>query len=327
MSGDVRSRHRARGPRPALDADQDVLRLLDGLRRARPTRQTCPVCQGMPGTLPVHQPARGRVRRSRRRWRSAAPSTRDNRFARKHYFYPDLPKDYQISQYDEPLAEHGHLDLEWAAERAGSASRASTSRRTWASSSTRAVSRRRSRARSTSTAPACRSWRSSPSPTCAPPRRRPPTCARSARIVVYLGVCDGNMEEGSMRCDANVSLRPRGAAEFGTKVEIKNMNSFRNVQHALEYEIKRQARALDTRRARSSRRRASGIPTRAHTVSMRSKEHAHDYRYFPEPDLPPLDVEPRWVEAAARDPARAAGRPARALHGGPRAQRLRRRAR
>jgi len=114
-------------------------------------------------------------------------------------------------------------------------------------------------------------------------------------IVVYLDVCDGNMEEGSLRCDANISLRRPGATEYGTKVEIKNMNSFRNVQHAIEYEIKRQARALDTGE-RIVQETRLWDPDKGHTVSMRSKEFAHDYRYFPEPDLPPLDVASAWIE-------------------------------
>jgi aspartyl-tRNA(Asn)/glutamyl-tRNA(Gln) amidotransferase subunit B len=113
--------------------------------------------------------------------------------------------------------------------------------------------------------------------------------------VVYLDVCDGNMEEGSLRCDANISLRRPGAKEYGTKVEIKNMNSFRNVQHAIEYEIKRQARALDTGE-RIVQETRLWDPDKGHTVSMRSKEFAHDYRYFPEPDLPPLDVASAWIE-------------------------------
>jgi aspartyl-tRNA(Asn)/glutamyl-tRNA(Gln) amidotransferase subunit B len=113
-------------------------------------------------------------------------------------------------------------------------------------------------------------------------------------ILVYLDVCDGNMEEGSLRCDANISLRPKGSQEFGTKVEIKNMNSFRNVQHALDYEVKRQARALEEG-GRIVQETRLWDPDRAQTVSMRSKEYAHDYRYFPEPDLPPLRIEPRWV--------------------------------
>ncbi len=114
-------------------------------------------------------------------------------------------------------------------------------------------------------------------------------------IVVYLDVCDGNMEEGSLRCDANISLRRPGAKEYGTKVEIKNMNSFRNVQHAIEYEIKRQARALDTGE-RIVQETRLWDPDKGHTVSMRSKEFAHDYRYFPEPDLPPLDVAAGWID-------------------------------
>jgi aspartyl-tRNA(Asn)/glutamyl-tRNA(Gln) amidotransferase subunit B len=115
-------------------------------------------------------------------------------------------------------------------------------------------------------------------------------------ILVYLGVCDGNMEEGSLRCDANISLRRRGTSELGVKVEIKNMNSFRNVQHALEHEVARQARALDAGERLVQETRLWD-PDAGRTVSMRSKEFAHDYRYFPEPDLPPLQIDPRWVEA------------------------------
>src|SRR4029077_18509796 len=115
-------------------------------------------------------------------------------------------------------------------------------------------------------------------------------------IVVFLRVCDGNMEEGSLRCDANISLRPRGQTEYGTKVEIKNMNSFRNVRDALEHEIRRQTRAIGTGVLIVQEPRLWD-PERAVTVSMRSKEFAHDYRYFPEPDLPPLHVQPDWVGA------------------------------
>jgi aspartyl-tRNA(Asn)/glutamyl-tRNA(Gln) amidotransferase subunit B len=114
-------------------------------------------------------------------------------------------------------------------------------------------------------------------------------------VLVYLGVCDGNMEEGSLRCDANISLRPRGAAALGTKVEIKNVNSFRNVQRALEYEVRRQAEALDAGRPIVQETRLFDAD-RGVTRSMRSKEYAHDYRYFPEPDLVPLRLDPAWVE-------------------------------
>jgi aspartyl-tRNA(Asn)/glutamyl-tRNA(Gln) amidotransferase subunit B len=118
-------------------------------------------------------------------------------------------------------------------------------------------------------------------------------------ILVHLEVCDGNMEEGSLRCDANISLRLRGSPHLGTKVEIKNMNSFRNVQHALDFEVKRQARALEDGE-RIVQETRLWDPERARTVSMRSKEYAHDYRYFPEPDLPPLQIEPRWVDEIRR---------------------------
>ena len=124
------------------------------------------------------------------------------------------------------------------------------------------------------------------------------------------------MEEGSLRCDANVSLRPRGAAELGTKIEIKNLNSFRNVQHALEYEIARQARALDAGERLVQETRLWDAD-RAGRASMRSKEFAHDYRYFPEPDLPPLHVEPRWIDEIRARPARAAGGAPRALRSRP----------
>jgi aspartyl-tRNA(Asn)/glutamyl-tRNA(Gln) amidotransferase subunit B len=115
-------------------------------------------------------------------------------------------------------------------------------------------------------------------------------------VLLHLGVCDGNMEEGSLRCDANVSLRPRGAVELGTKVELKNLNSFRNVQRALEYEVQRQAEALAAGRRVAQETRLFDAD-RGTTRSMRSKEYAHDYRYFPEPDLVPLRLDPAWIES------------------------------
>ena len=118
-------------------------------------------------------------------------------------------------------------------------------------------------------------------------------------VLVYLGVCDGDMEKGSLRCDANISLRPRGAAELGTKVEIKNMNSFRNVQRALEFEVKRQTKALEAGERIVQETRLWDAD-RGYTRSMRSKESAHDYRYFPEPDLVPLALDPAWVDEIRR---------------------------
>ena len=129
-------------------------------------------------------------------------------------------------------------------------------------------------------------------------------------MLVWLGVNDGNMEEGSLRCDANVSVRPAGAPTLGTKAEVKNLNSFRFLQKALEYEIERQIDVARTTAAGSCRRRGCGMPARGVTVSMRSKEEAHDYRYFPEPDLPPLVVDAERVDGSPRGDARAARRAA-----------------
>jgi aspartyl-tRNA(Asn)/glutamyl-tRNA(Gln) amidotransferase subunit B len=218
-----------------------------------------------------------------------------NRFASKHYYYPDMPKNYQISQYEEPLAEHGRLVLE-----AGGASREVGIQRLHLEEDVGKLIHEGSLERApSSSVDFNRAGVPLMEIVSQPDIRSPEEAAAYLRalrtILIYLGVCDGNMEEGSLRCDANVSVRPRGTAELGTKVEIKNMNSFRNVQHALEHEIKRQARALDTGE-RITQETRLWDPERGHTVSMRSKEFAHDYRYLPEPDLPPLDVEPRWVE-------------------------------
>ncbi len=262
---------------------------------APPNTQTCPVCQGMPGSLPVIN--RRAVEFGIKTALAIGCSVNaDNRFARKHYYYPDMPKNYQISQYEEPLAVHGHLDV----EAAGAARRIGIERLHLEEDVGKLVHEGSLETAQSSQVDFNRAGVPLMEIVSKPDMRAPEEAAAYLRalraIVVYLGVCDGNMEEGSLRCDANISLRKRGAAEYGTKVEIKNMNSFRNVQHALEYEIKRQARALDTGE-RIVQETRLWDPDKAHTVSMRSKEFAHDYRYFPEPDLPPLDVEARWVEA------------------------------
>ena len=261
---------------------------------AAPNTQTCPVCQGMPGSLPVIN------RRTVEFGIRAALAigcrvNLQNRFARKHYYYPDMPKNYQISQYEEPLAEHGSVEIELGGERRtigverlhleedvgkllheGELATARSSQVDYNRAGVplmEIVSR--------------------------PDLRSPEEAVAYLRtlraIVVFLGVCDGNMEEGSLRCDANVSVRERGATKLGTKVEIKNLNSFRHVQHALEYEVRRQGQALDAGE-RIVQETRLWDPERLRTVSMRSKEFAHDYRYFPEPDLPPLDLPAGWVE-------------------------------
>jgi aspartyl-tRNA(Asn)/glutamyl-tRNA(Gln) amidotransferase subunit B len=259
-----------------------------------PNTRTCPVCQGMPGTLPVinRRAVEFGIKTALALGCTANPL---NRFARKHYYYPDMPKNYQISQYEEPLAEDGKLEIE-------------------VDGSVRAVGIQRVHLEedvgklvhegSLETAPSSlvdfnRAGVPLMEIVSKPDMRSSAEAAAYLRalraILVYLEVCDGNMEEGSLRCDANISLRPKGAHDFGTKVEIKNMNSFRNVQHALDYEVKRQARALEDG-GRIVQETRLWDPDRAQTVSMRSKEYAHDYRYFPEPDLPPLQIAPGWVE-------------------------------
>jgi aspartyl-tRNA(Asn)/glutamyl-tRNA(Gln) amidotransferase subunit B len=261
---------------------------------APPNTQTCPVCQGMPGSLPV---INRRAVEFGIRTALAINCTinADNRFARKHYYYPDMPKNYQISQYEEPLAEHGYLDVEVA----GATRRIGIQRLHLEEDVGKLVHEGSLETAQSSQVDFNRAGVPLMEIVSKPDLRTPEEAAAYLKalraIVVYLDVCDGNMEEGSLRCDANISLRPPGAREYGTKVEIKNMNSFKNVQHALEFEIKRQARALDGGE-RIVQETRLWDPDRAHTVSMRSKEFAHDYRYFPEPDLPPLAIAPAWID-------------------------------
>ena len=260
---------------------------------AAPNTQTCPVCQGMPGVLPVIN-RRAVEFGIRTALALGCRVNAHNRFARKHYYYPDMPKNYQISQYEEPLAEHGVLEIE-----VDGISRAVGIQRLHLEEDVGKLVHEGT----LETAPSSHvDFNRAGVPlmeiVSKPDLRRPEEAAAYLRalraILVYLEVCDGNMEEGSLRCDANISLRPRGAQELGTKVEIKNMNSFKNVQHALEHEVTRQARALEGGE-RIVQETRLWDPDRARTVSMRSKEFAHDYRYFPEPDLPPLALPERWV--------------------------------
>ena len=259
---------------------------------AAPNTQTCPICQGMPGTLPVIN--RRAVEFGIKTALALGCTVNErNRFARKHYYYPDMPKNYQISQYEEPLAEHGRLEIE-----AGGATRAIGIQRLHLEEDVgKLLHEGNLETAQSSQVDFNRAGVPLMEIVSMPDLRSSEEAAAYLRalraILVYLGVCDGNMEEGSLRCDANISLRPRGATELGTKVEIKNMNSFRNVQHALDYEVKRQSRAL-VAGERVVQETRLWDPDRGQTVSMRSKEYAHDYRYFPEPDLPPLQIDARW---------------------------------
>jgi len=262
---------------------------------AAPNTQTCPVCQGMPGTLPVLN--RSAVELGTRT--ALAFNCRINagcRFARKHYYYPDMPKNFQISQYEEPLAEDGVLEVDLAG---GETRRIGIQRLHLEEDVGKLVHEGTLETAQASLVDYNRAGVPLMETVSRPEIRSPDEAAAYLRafraVLVYLGVNDGNMEEGSLRCDANVSLKPAGARELGTKVEIKNLNSFRNVQRALEYEVKRQAEALDRGERIVQETRlwdGDGGSTRA----MRSKEYAHDYRYFPEPDLVPLRLERAWVD-------------------------------
>jgi aspartyl-tRNA(Asn)/glutamyl-tRNA(Gln) amidotransferase subunit B len=258
--------------------------------------QTCPICQGMPGTLPVVN--RRAIEYGLRA--ALAFGCRVNagcRFARKHYYYPDMPKNFQISQYEEPLAEDGWLEIGAPGE---AARRIRIERLHLEEDVGKLVHEGALDMARASLVDFNRAGVPLMETVSRPDLRSPEEAAAYLRafraVVVALGVCNGNMEEGSLRCDANISLRPRGAGDLGTKVEIKNMNSFRNVQRALEFEARRQAAALDAG-ARIVQETRLWDAEAGVTRSMRTKESAHDYRYFPEPDLVPLRIDAAWVEA------------------------------
>ncbi len=266
---------------------------------APPNTQTCPVCQGMPGTLPVVN--RRAIEYGVRT--ALAFDCRVNhacRFARKHYYYPDMPKNFQISQYEEPLAEEGWLEID---RPDGHARRIGIQRLHLEEDVGKLLHEGTLETAQASLVDFNRAGVPLMETVSKPEIRSPEEAAAYLRafraVLVYLGVCDGNMEEGSLRCDANVSLKPAGAAQLGTKVEIKNMNSFRNVQRALEYEVRRQAEALD-RGERIVQETRLWDADRGYTRSMRSKEFAHDYRYFPEPDLVPLKLDAAWIDEIRR---------------------------
>jgi aspartyl-tRNA(Asn)/glutamyl-tRNA(Gln) amidotransferase subunit B len=262
---------------------------------AVPNTQTCPVCQGMPGTLPVVN--RRAVEYGTRA--ALAFNCRINegcRFARKHYYYPDMPKNFQISQYEEPLAEDGWLEVDVPG---GETRRVGIQRLHLEEDVGKLVHEGTLETAASSLVDFNRAgvplMETVSKPEIGSPEEAAAYLKAFRAVLVHLGVCDGNMEEGSLRCDANISVKPAGTRELGTKVEIKNLNSFRNVQRALEFEARRQAEALD-RGERIVQETRLWDADRGATRSMRSKEYAHDYRYFPEPDLVPLRLERAWVE-------------------------------
>ena len=265
---------------------------------APPNTQTCPVCLGLPGVLPVVN--RRAVEFGIRT--ALAFGCRVNeacRFARKHYYYPDMPKNYQISQYEEPLAEDGALEIDVE----GGARAIAIQRLHLEEDVGKLVHEGTLETAQASLVDFNRSGVALMETVSRPELRSPEEAAAYLRafraVLIFLGVCDGNMEEGSLRCDANVSIRPRVSTTLGTKVEIKNLNSFRNVQHALEFEVRRQAKALDAGERIVQETRLWDAD-RGYTRSTRSKEFAHDYRYFPEPDLLPVHISTAWRDEVRR---------------------------
>ena len=257
---------------------------------AAPNTHTCPVCLGMPGVLPVlnRKVVAFMIRMA------LATHCRINpecTFARKNYFYPDLPKGYQISQYAQPPAEHGWIEVEID----GGKKRIGITRIHMEEDAGKLM---HDEHKPLSFVDLNRTGVPLIEIVSEPDIRSAEEAAAYLRrlheTLVYLEICDGNMEEGSFRCDANVSLRPKGSEAFGTRTELKNMNSFRNVQRALEYEIKRQQYVLEGGGQVVQETRLWD-DTAGATHSMRGKEEAHDYRYFPDPDLVPVVIDETWI--------------------------------
>jgi len=261
---------------------------------APPNVHVCPVCLGLPGALPVlnRRAVEFAVRASHALGCAVQPVSI---FARKNYFYPDLPKGYQISQYDRPLATGGTVEFQTSAgirrvgiirvhmeEDAGKSLHEGfpdSDRRTYLDFNRSGVP-----LIEIVTEPDLRSAADAAD-----------FFSRLRAILVAIGVNDGNMEEGSLRCDANISVRPLGQQALGVKTELKNLNSFRHVQRALEFEISRQIEVLGSGGTVDHETRLWDVDA-GRTVTMRGKEEAHDYRYFPEPDLPPLALDSAWIE-------------------------------
>jgi aspartyl-tRNA(Asn)/glutamyl-tRNA(Gln) amidotransferase subunit B len=256
---------------------------------APPNTHVCPVCIGLPGALPV---LNGEAVRMAVRTALALSCgiRRESRFARKNYFYPDLPKGYQISQFDEPFSGRGHLEIEVD----GATKRAGITRVHMEEDAGKNIHGSRS-----SVVDLNRSGVPLVEIVGEPDLRSAAEAAEYLRtlrdVLVFIGVNDGNLEEGSFRCDANVSIRPSGETRLGTRVELKNINSFRFVEKAILSEVARQAEVLDGggRIVQETRGWSEDDGT---TFSLRSKEEAQDYRYFPDPDLPPLVIDDAFVD-------------------------------
>ena len=265
---------------------------------APPNTNVCPVCLGMPGALPV-------LNKKVVEFATLAALALNCRvnetsiFARKNYFYPDLPKGYQISQYDKPLAEFGFIEV----PADGGKKKIGITRVHLEEDAGKSLHEGFPDSDEKTAIDLNRTGvpliEIVSEPDIATPDEAYEYLTRLKEIILYTGVSDCNMEEGSLRCDANVSVRPRGQKEFGTKTEIKNVNSFRFIREAIEYEIGRQIDSIESGGKIAQETRLYNA-NEGKTYSMRSKEQAHDYRYFPEPDLLPLVVDEKWKGEIAR---------------------------
>jgi aspartyl-tRNA(Asn)/glutamyl-tRNA(Gln) amidotransferase subunit B len=267
---------------------------------SEPNTNICPVCIGLPGALPVLNEKAVEFATLASLAIHCTVNPRSI-FARKNYFYPDLPKGYQISQYDKPIAEHGWIEVPTAD---GSTKRIGITRLHMEEDAGKSLhdgfhdsAKRTYLDLNRCGTPLCEIVSD---PDIRTPDEAFEYLTRLKEILLYTGVSDCNMEEGSLRCDANVSVRPRGQERFGTKAEVKNVNSFKFIRAALEYEIERQIELIESG-GRVQQESRLWNANEGRTFSMRSKEQAHDYRYFPEPDLPPLILTPEFLEARERE--------------------------
>ncbi|MFH0919892.1 MAG: Asp-tRNA(Asn)/Glu-tRNA(Gln) amidotransferase subunit GatB [Fibrobacterota bacterium] len=261
---------------------------------AEANSQVCPVCSGMPGALPV-------LNRKAVEFAIAMGLATDCRinatsvFARKNYFYPDLPKAYQISQYDRPLCEKGHIDIEVS----GQVKRIDLNRIHMEEDAGKSIHDRGEETLVDFNRCGTPLIEIVTEADLRSPQEAYAYLVKIRQLLQYTGVCDGKMEEGSLRCDANISLRPVGQKAFGTKTELKNMNSFRNVERALEYEVNRQRELLESG-GTVVQESLLWDADKGTARSMRSKEDAHDYRYFPDPDLMAVQVNDVWIESVRK---------------------------
>ncbi|QGY41602.1 Asp-tRNA(Asn)/Glu-tRNA(Gln) amidotransferase subunit GatB [Pseudodesulfovibrio cashew] len=255
-----------------------------------PNENVCAVCSGMPGVLPVLNEKVAEFA-AKMGLATNCEVNLKSVFARKNYFYPDLPKGYQISQFELPICEHGHVDIEVEGEK----KRIGLTRIHMEEDAGKNI---HSAADNASFVDLNRTGVPLIEIVSEPDMRSAEEAVAYLKelrsILLYLGICDGNMEEGSFRCDANVSVRPYGQEEFGTRAELKNLNSFKHIQKAIEYEVERQIDLVEDGEKVVQETRLYNVE-KGTTHSMRGKEEAHDYRYFPDPDLVPLVLEEDWV--------------------------------